>query len=182
MIKGLFDLGFLDSAKAMSASDTAKQADATKLAPVPVEFPKHLYVPLNSEGIDLRAVYNVPAATVNFEIMRFVAPVGAITKFIGYSIFNDGDVEANYDFKPLVNGNRVFRYHGHLLTTGEYKLALGLGPDLSNSTIINCQLALNPGDVLSWLTTNNSGVDTSMGVRMVGYFDTQITRVTAKFG
>lgn len=179
---GLVDLSFLDAATAMSATEQAEKIEQAAQYIQPVEFPRYLYVPEGAEGIDLRSVWNVPPATIDFEMIRFVAPPGSVTRFIAYGVFNDGDVLANYDFKPFVNGNRVFRYHGQLLPSGLYKIGLGLGPDLSNASLVNCQITLNPGDIFSWFVTNISLVDTSMGVRMVGYFDTQQIRVTPKFG
>lgn len=63
-----------------------------------------------------------------------------------------------------------------------FKIYLGLGPDMSEGTMIGCELMLQPGQVLQWLITNTSGVDTSMGIRMKGYFDTSQKRVTGNFG
>jgi hypothetical protein len=178
----LMDLNFLNAVQSMSGEEEAAKAAGALTLPTRVDFPRHLYIPQGAESLDLRTVWNVPTGTIDFEILKYIAPVGAITRFINYSIFNDGDAEINYDFKPFVNGNRILRYHGHPLPNGSYKLALGLGPDMSNASLIQCELALNPGDTLIWLITNVSGVDTSMGVRMVGYFDTQSIRVTPKFG
>ena len=48
--------------------------------------------------------------------------------------------------------------------------------------MITCKLTLQPGQTIKWLITNTSGVDTSMGVRMVGYFDTTSQRVQGRFG
>lgn len=176
------NLDFMNAVQTMSAEEqTAKAAQALQ-RPTLVDFPRHLFIPAGSESLDLRTVWNIPSPTIDFEMLKFVAPVGAVTRFLAYAVFNDGDAEVNYDFKPKVNGNRILRYHGHPLPNGEYKISLGLGPDLSNTSLIHCELALNPGDILTWLVTNTSGVDTSMGVRMVGYFDTQAIRVTPKFG
>lgn len=178
-----------ESTKLMSAvpsisntEEAARQTAAQQNEFVINEFPRHLFVPNMAESLDLRAVWNIPPATVDFEILRFVAPAGAATRFIKYGIFNDGLAAANYDFKPLVNGNRIMRYHGEPMANGSFHLALGLAPDLGEEAMIPYQITLNPGDILQWLVTNNSIVDTSMGVRMTGYFDTQAIRVTPKFG
>ena len=151
------------------------------LAPkTPIELPRHLFIPDGAESIDIRRVMNVPSPTTDYLLYRFVAPPGSYTKFISYGVYNDGDAAVNYQFKPEVNGNRIFRYHGD--PQANYKIDLGLAPDLSNNSLIGCQLTLNPGDILEWLITNTSGVDTSMGVRMVGYFDTQAIRSAERFG
>jgi hypothetical protein len=178
----IMDLSFLNAAQGMSSQEQVAKAEGALALPTRVDLPRHLYIPQGAESIDLRTVYNVPSPTIDFKILEFIAPQGAVTRFINYAIFNDGDAEINYNFKPFVNGNRVLRYHGHPLADGSYKLALGLAPDLSQNSLVGCQLTLNPGDVLQWLITNASGVDTAMGVRMVGYFDTQSIRVTPKFG
>lgn len=173
--------GNLDVFKAAEITNK-KEAAANKppTNPTDVNFPKHLYIPAGAQSLDLRRVINVPTATVDFELFRFVAPPGATTRFINYGIFNDGDNGAFYNFVPLVDGSRVFPYHGD--PSQNFKIYLGLGPDLSQTAMIPCQLTLQPGQVLQWLITNTSGVDTSMGVRMLGYFDTTHTRVQGRFG
>lgn len=155
----------------------SEKLDAKK---VEVQFPRHLYIPEGAESIDLRRVVNLPTAYVDYELFSFTAPQGALVKFISYGVYNDGDNGANYDFRPLVDGSRVFRYHGD--PTLNFKIYLGLGPDLSNTSMLPCQLTLQPGQTIKWLITNTSGVDTSMGVRMIGYLDTSNQRVQGRFG
>lgn len=159
---------------------TAAKAAAAETKSTNVNFPKHLFIPEGAQSLDFRRVVNLPSPTTDYELFRFVAPPGAVTRFISYGVFNDGDNSANYNFKPLVDGSRIFPYHGD--PSDNFKIYLGLGPDLSNTSLIPCQLYLQPGQILQWLVTNTSGVDTSMGVRMVGYFDTSQRRVTGRFG
>jgi len=171
-----------NAAHGMAPAEQVKKAESQARFPSRVEFPPHLFIPEGAESLDIRKVMNVPTGTVDYSLIRFTAPPGAVTRFIAYGIYNDGDAAANYEFKPLINGNRVFRYHGEPISDTYYKIALGLGPDLSNASLINCQITMEPGMFFDWLITNTSGVDTSMGVRMAGYFDTQQKRVTPKFG
>ena len=145
-----------------------------------VVFPRHLYIPEGAESVDLRRVVSIPTGNVDYELFSFTAPPGSQVRFISYGIYNDGDNGANYDYRPLVDGSRVFRYHGD--PTQNFKIYLGLGPDLSNTSMIPCQLTLQPGQTIKWLITNTSGVDTSMGVRMMGYLDTSNIRVQGRFG
>ena len=163
-----------------TAEEIHKKEVRTFTPKTPVELPRHLFIPDGAESIDIRRVMNVPSPTTDYLLFRFTAPPGSYTKFISYGVYNDGDAAANYQFKPEVDGNRIFRYHGD--PQANYKIDLGLAPDLSNNAMIPCQLTLEPGQILEWLITNTSGVDTSMGVRMVGYFDTQAMRATEKFG
>lgn len=167
-------------AAATSEKPTAETLRAANAPATNVNFPRHLYIPEGAQSLDFRRVVNLPSPNTDYELFRFVAPPGAVTRFISYGVFNDGNAAADYNFKPLVDGSRIFPYHGD--PSDNFKIYLGLGPDLSNTSLIPCQLYLQPGQVLQWLVTNTSGVDTSMGVRMVGYFDTSQQRVTGRFG
>lgn len=149
-------------------------------------FPKHLYVPEGAEVVDIRNVATVAAGSTGIQIMRF-RPLdfglqGSIVRFISYAIFNDGLLESDYSFLPLVNGYRAFKYHGNPMSTPPFRISLGLAPDLSNNSLIPCQLSLQPQDELRWLVTNQSAVDTAMGIRMFGYVDLAQPRVTRRFG
>jgi len=161
---------------------TQKQAVNHNTAPksVKVSFPDHLFLPEGAQSLDFRRVVNLPTGSTDYELFRFQAPPGVVTHFLSYGIFNDGDNGANFNFRPLVDGNRVFPFHGD--PSQNFKIYLGLGPDLSNTSMIPCQLTLAPGQILQWLVTNTSGVDTSMGVRMAGYYDASKMRETARFG
>jgi hypothetical protein len=148
--------------------------------PIAVELPHHLFIPANVQNLDLRKLATVSSGTIKQEFFRFKCPPGATTRFIAYAIYNDGDIAANYRFDPEVNGNRVFPYHGD--PTDNYRISLGLSPDLSNNALIPCQLTLMPEQEIIWYITNTSTVATDMGIRMVGYFDTTQRLVTPRFG
>lgn len=167
--------------EAMETTDKPIQAsNAAVPRPTQVAFPPHLFIPQNAESIDIRKVMNIPAATSDYEILSFTAPEGAVTRFIQYGVFNDGLLAADYRFLPVIDGSRIFRYHGD--PTDNYRIALGLGPDLSETAMIGCQLMLYPGQTVKWLVTNSSAVDTAMGVRMKGYLDTSQRLVPTRFG
>jgi len=167
--------------EAMQTTDKPVQA-TTKSVPRPtdVAFPPHLFIPENAESIDIRKVMNIPLGTSDYEILSFTAPQGAVTRFIKYGVFNDGLLASDYRFLPVIDGSRIFRYHGD--PTDNYRISLGLGPDLSETAMIGCQLMLYPGQTVRWLVTNASAVDTAMGVRMVGYLDTSQRLVPTRFG
>jgi hypothetical protein len=148
--------------------------------PTAVELPHHLYIPANVQNLDLRKLATVSNGTNKEEFFRFKCPPGATTRFISYAIYNDGDLAGNYKFEPEVSGARVFPYHGD--PTDNFRLALGLAPDLGNNSLVPCQLTLMPEQEIIWYVTNLSGVATDMGIRMVGYFDTTQRLVTPRFG
>lgn len=174
--------GNLDFATATQATDKAevKQREAAAARPTDVNFPPHLFIPQGAQSLDLRRVVAVSSPSTGILLFSYTSPPGAITRFIKYGIFNDGQNGANYEFLPLVDGARIFPFHGD--PSQNYKIYLGLGPDLSEASMIPCQLSLQPGQKLEWYISNTSGVDTSMGVRMVGYFDTTQRRVQGRFG
>lgn len=174
--------GNLDFLKARQSTDksTVQRRIENEKRPTDVNFPNHLYIPAGAQSLDLRRVINAPVATVGYTLFSFTCPPGAITKFIKYGIYNDGLDGTNFEFMPTVDGSRIFPYHGD--PSQNYKIYLGLGPDLSDTSMIPCQLSLQPGQTLTWKVTNTSGVDTAMGVRMVGYFDTTQQRTQGRFG
>lgn len=155
-----------------------------------IELPRHLYPPQGAKGIDIRRTCIVPAATSTRELlMRFVCPQGSIAHFMAYGIYSDGLFLNDIEFIPLVNGSRVYPYHGTPIdiagTNGAqqyFKMALGLAPNLSNANLINGELVLQPGQVIEWYCTNLAAVETVMGVRMVGYFDASLGISSTKFG
>jgi hypothetical protein len=147
---------------------------------IPIELPRHLYVPEDGVSIDLRKVCKVEAATALTLFMSYQVPRGAQAIFIGYGLFNDGLFSTDTEFLPRVDGGRIFPYHGD--PSNNYKMSLGLGPDLSNSNLINCYLTLNEGQVLTWYVANAATVDTVMGIRMVGYFSSASRREAPRFG
>src|SRR5690606_1256312 len=107
-------------------------------------------------------------------------PTGVFVKFIGYGVFFDALMFDLINLVPSVNGLRVFPFHGD--PNSKFKIGLGVGSDLSNTNIIQCQLDLQPNDLLEWTFTNNDVVDVAAGVRMVGYFDQSTQRKIGRFG
>ena len=144
------------------------------------ELPKHLFMPEAVAGVDMRKVCTIIAGSVKQSLFSFVCPVGNTIRFLSYGIFSDALSSADTEFIPTVNGNRIFPYHGD--PSNNFKMSLGLAPDLSNNSLIPCQLQLNPGDKLEWFVTNIAAIDTFMGVRMVGYLDSAQSRAAARFG
>lgn len=159
--------------------DQARRQEQSAAMPVSVSLPPHLFIPETGQSVDLRRLASVIAAT-SARLIEFTAPKGAISRFIGYSIFTDALNFGLIEFVPKVNGKRVFPYHGD--PQDNYKIGLGLGPDLSNANVINCVLDLNPGDKLTWDFINNDVVNVAAGVRMIGYIDQTITRKIGRFG
>lgn len=144
------------------------------------DLPRHLFTPEGARSLDMRNLAIVPAGTVGATLLSFTAPEGTACFFTGYAIFNDGLAFSLLEFLPLIDEKRIFPYHGD--PNSNFKIALGLGPDLGNESIIDCQLQLEPGQTLKWLVTNNDVVDVTMGVRMKGYIDSRTSRPTRVFG
>lgn len=136
-------------------------------------FPDHLFIPKDAQSVDIRNLASITAGS-SFEILRFQAPASGRTFFYGYAIFNDALLYANCEFIPRVDGARIFPYHGN--PADNYKIALGVGPDIANSSLIQCAISLNPGQILTWEVRNTDTVDVVMGVRMVGYLDSGSSR------
>jgi hypothetical protein len=154
-----------------------------------VEFPRHLYPPEGAKGIDIRRVCTVTAGTTDDLIMRFVCPQGTVAHFTHYSVYNDGLILEDFEFVPLVNGSRVFPYHGTPIdipgTNGrqqKFLISLGLGSNLSNANLVNGEIILQPLQKIEWRVKNLGVVDAIMGVRMVGYFDPAQGVLSSRFG
>lgn len=149
--------------------------------PVNVELPKHLFIPAGAQSVDIRVAADVAANTLTPALlMSFQAPKGARVHFINYGIFSDGILAANQEFIPRVDGNRVFPFQGD--PNDNFRINLGLAPDLSNTSLIQAQLTLDSEQTVEWLVINRNAVDIAMGVRMVGYVDRSQRRTTARFG
>lgn len=167
-----------------SSSNTQEQRKIEKIDEVapPVEvsnLPRHLFTPEGARSVDIRNLASIPAAT-SFDVLVFTAPEGATTFFTHYAIFNDALDFSLVEFIPTVNNRRIYPYHGE--PSNNYKIALGLAPDLSNSSLIEGPLQLNPGEVLRWTAVNNAAVAVAMGVRMKGYLDARTSRKPRMFG
>ena len=185
--KAPFDLaskGAADIFRAVTPSSKReqeqRQAEGERVS-TPVSLPKHLFTPEEGQSIDIRNLADIPAGPGStYNMLTFTAPPGGITRFTSYAIFNDALDFTLVDFLPTINGSRILPFHGN--PQANYKIALGLAPDLSNNSLIECQLALEPGQVLNWLVTNNALVVVTMGVRMKGYLDATQRRVMGRYG
>lgn len=159
------------------AEDREKKAEQSGKMPIGVSLPPHLFIPADAQSVDISALANVPPATT-VDLLTFRGPAGGITKFLGYSIFNDALSLATIELTPLVDDNRVFPFHGNPQLN--FKMGLGLGPDMQ--VLVPCQLDVMPGQIARWVFTNNDVVDIAVGVRMSGYYAQDITLKTGRFG
>lgn len=159
--------------------DQIKRAEISGQNPQAVSLPPHLFIPEGAQSIDIRNLANVPAGDT-VTLLEFQCPQGGYVTFINYSVFFDALLFNLVNLVPLVNGQRVFPYHGN--PQQNYKIGLGTGPDLSNANLISCQLYLQPKDIVQWVFTNNDTVDVAAGVRMVGYLDKRTLRDAKRFG
>jgi hypothetical protein len=158
----------------------ARQKRLEKDEATRVELPSHLYIPEDGVSLDFRKNCVITPGTTREVLMEFTAPVGCVTRFIGYGVFTDALFSTDVEFVPLVDNSRVFPYHGD--PGNNFKISLGLGPDLSNINLVQTNLSMQPGQIMKWLVSNLSSVETVMGVRMVGFYDmTNKTRAT-RFG
>lgn len=169
---------YSDAQQALSSQP--QQASTTIVQSHVKSFPDHLYVPKGSQSLDIRRLVSMAAFSVDEEVFRFQAPRGQRVWFLGYSIFSDGELASTQEFIPRVNGNRVFPYHGD--PNDNFRINLGLGPDMSNQNVIHCQLPLEPTQVLTWSFTNSNAVPIAMGVRMIGYLDSANNQDSTRVG
>jgi hypothetical protein len=167
------------ASSATSQADIQKRKDISYTNPTPISLPPHLYIPEDAQSVDLRRLASVTPGTTT-DLIRFTCPPGVMTNFIAYSIFCDALLFALVNFVPKVNGQRVFPFHGD--PQANFKIGLGTGTDLSNANTIQCQLYLQPNDVLVWTFTNNDTVDVVAGIRMIGYVDKSTVRKTGRYG
>ena len=159
----------------------ARQESIQPKNPVPVQLPPHLFVPADAQVIDMRRAADIAAGTTDpFLLMSFTCPKGAVAHFTQYAVFSDGALAANQEFIPRSAGARAFPYQGD--PNDNFRINLGLAPDLSNNSLIQCQLTINPGEKVEWFVKNTNAVDIAMGVRMVGYIDRDQKRINARSG
>lgn len=178
---------WLQASAAQVPGDTAgaqaqEQSDLT-----PVSFPRHLYPPQGVQTVDIHINRLMDPGEV-FDMITFnplkLGIVSAVY-ITHYAIFNNGLLEAQYSFLPTLNGRRIYPYHGNPNNTrspGTFLISLGLAPDLADYALIPGYLVMNPPDTLNWQVTNGSAVATAMGVRIVGYVDSNTIRTTQQFG
>ena len=142
-------------------------------------LPRHLFRPFNAQSVDIRNLQQIPPNDTS-RVLEFVCPNAGSVIFIGYGVFSDAFLENDIEFVPKVNGKRIFTYHGN--PGQNYRISLGLAPDLSNSALIECYLQLRPGDVLTWDIVSTTNVALSAGVRMKGYLDSANLQIEQQFG
>jgi hypothetical protein len=159
------------------AEDQQKRQEDSNVKPIAVSFPPHLYIPEDAQSIDISELDNVPPGDT-VTLLSMTGLKGGFVYFTGYAVFNDALMLSLIELVPKVNGSRVLSLHGNPQL--KFKMGLGLGPDLS--TLIPCQLMLQPNDVLTWEFTNNDVVDVAAGVRMSGYFSQSTIRKSGRFG
>jgi hypothetical protein len=131
-------------------------------------------IPQTGQSLDIRRVVEASTGTTDTLLMKFIPPVGTEAIITAYGVYSDAQFATDTEFMPLLNGVRVFPYHGtprdinnpHILP---YKISLGLGPDLSNESMIECNLRIQEGQVFEWYITNSSSVAQVLGVRFKGY-------------
>ncbi len=75
-----------------------------------------------------------------------------------------------------LNGKRILRFHGRQVVLNgnvvDYKLNLGVSPDLSASALIPCYIRVKPSDRLTVEASNLSDeVARPMGFRLHGYLN-----------
>lgn len=131
-------------------------------------------LPKNAESLDIRRVSDTTAGTFEELFLSYQPPKGFEAIITGYGIFSDAQFAISTDFIPKVNGSRVFPYHGTPRDVNNprvlpYKIDLGLGPDLTDVSLIECSLRLKETDTFTWQLTNASPVTQVMGVRFKGY-------------
>lgn len=136
---------------------------------VQVKFPDNVSAPVGSDSLDLRRLPNVPAGSTNLEIFRYVVPQGVYVKITQYGVFTDILNGEEFAVIPRVNGNRILPNHGD--PNLNFAINLSLGPDLTNSSLVDCEIYLKPNDVLTWSAKNTSAIDAPIGIRVVGHID-----------
>lgn len=145
-----------------------------------VEFPRHLFIPEGAQGIDITRVCNVLPGTIRESLMSFEAPDGGMTVLISYGVFTDTEFAQFVEFRPEVDGTRIFPFHGD--PNNDFKINIGTGPDLSNNSLKSGHTILQPKQVLDWKVTNTDVLTRVMGVRTVGYFISSQLLEATRFG
>lgn len=135
-----------------------------------IQLPANMHLPAGSQSLDLRNLFDVTAGTT-VRAIDFTIPSGAIAQITHFGVFNDGLLASDYDFYPRVDGRRIYVYHGDPLD--RFRIYLGTAPDLSNDSLFHAPITLQAGQRLTWDMENRAAVDTSLGVRVVGYIDKQ---------
>jgi hypothetical protein len=119
-------------------------------------------------------VVDASAGTTSAMLINFQPPKGMEAIITAYGVYSDAALAIDTEFVPLLNGTRVFPYHGTPTDINNpnkipYRISLGLGPDLSNESMIECNLRILENQTLQWFITNSSALSQVMGVRFKGF-------------
>jgi hypothetical protein len=145
------------------------------------EFPKHLYAPSDARTFDMARLVIVPANTITpVVLMEYTVRESFVMQITHYAIVSDALLLAEAWFLPTINGSRILPFHGDPMDN--MKISLGRTADLGNAALIPCNIQLRTGDVIKWEVVNTANVDTTMGVRQVGWIDNSVKRTSKNFG
>lgn len=131
-------------------------------------------IPSNGQSLDIRRVVEITSGSIGELLLNFTPPKGMEAIITAYGIYSDAQFASQTEFIPTVNGSRVFPYHGTPTNVNDssvlpYKISLGLSADLSNESMIECNLRLQETQKFQWHITNTSTVTQILGVRFKGY-------------
>jgi len=131
-------------------------------------------IPASGQSLDIRRVVEATSGTTSELLINFQPPKGMEAIITAYGVYSDAQFAIETEFVPLLNGTRVFPYHGTPTDINNpqklpYRISLGLGPDLSNESMIECNLRIMENQTFQWFITNSSIVSQVMGVRFKGY-------------
>ena len=131
-------------------------------------------IPASGQSLDIRRVVDASAGTTSAMLINFQPPRGMEAIITAYGIYTDAALAVDTEFVPLLNGTRVFPYHGTPTDINNpnkipYRISLGLGPDLSNESMIECNLRIQDTQTFQWFITNSSALSQVMGVRFKGF-------------
>lgn len=147
---------------------------------VQIKLPDNVAAPIDSDSVDLRRLVLVESNTNSEVIFRFQAPKGTNVLITNYGVFTD--ILSGQEFKvtPKVNGSRILQYHGD--PNLDFAINLSLGPDLTDDSLVPCQIHLRPNDILTWEASNLSANAAPIGVRIKGHVDKSGGNRTGNFG
>lgn len=166
-----------------SMRDQEKRDEVTGEQPIATAFPPHLFIPEDSQSLDMRSGFVSVPPLLTTDVLTFVAPKGMSSKFLKYAFISEDSTDLL--MIPTVNRQRVLPYHGtptsSPLKSFEMRFGAGLG-SVDDIALIECQLDINPGEVFRWTVQNSGVVARGVSVRLVGYISQSIIRKTRRFG
>jgi hypothetical protein len=144
-----------------------------------VLLPENHFSPDGADTFDIRVVGNLSPNSTEI-LLEYTAQDSQTIRFIRYGLYTNIVPAVNVDFFPTKNGSRILRYHGDC--NDDFKLNLSVGPDLSENSLIPCDIVLMPGQTVRWTVKNNGDVPSDVGVRMRGYLITANNTGNRAFG